>query len=298
MSKQLQNYSECLQEISTASDIWEARHLCSKFLRMTESAISEARSCDSPEGFLLGLIQGGNQSEEDTDRIWQQLTDRIFRDYVMAVIAPDEATGVSQEVIPRLREFANTWVFPYGAYIVCVTADPKGSVNDPEFKTLLRRYKLSAGLSRPFERIGKLRTVYEESLSTLKTIQILRHNQAMACYDDFLMIRLLDGLREDVDLSSFCLPDIQALQEYDKSHDSELCRTLLCYLEHARNATKTAADLNIHRNSVHYRINKCMELLKNLDFSNDYIAFLLMLSLYIAEYEYYRTMRKQAQALL
>ncbi|MDD6024286.1 MAG: helix-turn-helix domain-containing protein, partial [Oscillospiraceae bacterium] len=67
---------------------------------------------------------------------------------------------------------------------------------------------------------------------------------------------------------------------------------LLCYLEHAKNVTNTARELNLHRNTVHYRINKCTEILKNLDFSNDYISFLLMLSLHIAEYDKYRNMQQ------
>ena len=156
------------------------------------------------------------------------------------------------------------------------------------------RYNICAGLSRPIHKLTELKDAYEEALSTLRTTQILRHNGAMAGYDDFLMLRLLDGLREDVNIKDFCLPDIQALQEYDKSHDSELCRTMLCYLEQGKNVTGTAKILNIHRNTVHYRINKCTEILKNIDFANDYIAFLLMLSLYIAEYEYYRSIRTQA----
>jgi DNA-binding PucR family transcriptional regulator len=111
------------------------------------------------------------------------------------------------------------------------------------------------------------------------------------------MFRLLDGMRDDVDLTAFCLPEIQILQTYDSRHDAELCRTLLCYLEHAKNATHAAEVLHIHRNTVHYRINKCMELLPHLDFSNDYLTFLLMLSLYIAEYGWYRKTLDHARSL-
>ena len=127
---------------------------------------------------------------------------------------------------------------------------------------------------------------------TLKIIRVLQRKRTISCYDDFLMIQLLSCIPEGVDLSDFCLPDMQLLQDYDKKHDAELCRTLLCYLEHAKNVTNTARELNLHRNTVHYRINKCTEILRNLDFSNDYITFLLMLSLHIAEYEKYRNMQQ------
>jgi len=46
--------------------------------------------------------------------------------------------------------------------------------------------------------------------------------------------------------------------------------------------------MHIHRNSVYYRINKCMELLPDIDFENGTMTFLVMLSLYIAQYVFYR----------
>ena len=55
----------------------------------------------------------------------------------------------------------------------------------------------------------------------------------------------------------------------------------------SKNTTKTAEELHVHRNSVYYRINKCTELLPEIDFENGTMAFMVMLSLYIAQYDYY-----------
>lgn len=294
MSEGVRDYREILREISETEDIGEARRLCGRFLKMTEAAVSALPASKGPEEFLLALLQGTHQEPETVEKLWQSISGRVCREYLAVVIAQEEPKDCSEV----FRAFSDTWVFTWLDRMVLVTGDPVNSVNTTEFETLLQKHRLSAGLSRPFESISSFPGAYEEAVSTLRFLKTLRPGQTVARYDDFLMLRLLDSLRKDVDPNSFCLPDIRQLQSYDKTHGTELCRTLLCYLEHAKNVAGTAAELNIHRNTVHYRVNKSMELLKDLDFSNDYIAFLLLLSLYIIEYEEYRAKLTQAQGIL
>lgn len=294
MGDDMRDYRGILRKISETEDIGEARRLCGRFLKMTEAAISGLPASRGPEEFLLALLQGTYQEPEAVEKLWQSISGRVCREYLAAVIAQAEPKDCSEV----FRAFPDAWVFTWMDRMVLVTGDPANSVNTTEFRALLQKHRLSAGLSRPFKSISSFPEAYEEAVSTLRFLRILRPGQSMACYDDFLMLRLLDSLRKDVDPDEFCLPDIRQLQSYDKTHGTELCRTLLCYLEHAKNVAGTAAELNIHRNTVHYRVNKSMELLKDLDFSNDYIAFLLLLSLYIIEYEEYRAKLARAQGIL
>ncbi len=106
------------------------------------------------------------------------------------------------------------------------------------------------------------------------------------------MIRLLDYLKDDVDFGNFQIEDVRTLQSYDKENQTELCATLLCYLENSKSTSRTASEMHIYRNSVYYRINKCMDLLPDIDFENGTMSFLVMLSLYIAQYDFYRSHRK------
>ena len=46
------------------------------------------------------------------------------------------------------------------------------------------------------------------------------------------------------------------LIDYDKSGNTELTKTLNTYLECSGNGTETAEKLFIHRNTLHYRIEK------------------------------------------
>lgn len=297
MSNLTSSHVQYLEQITKAGDLAEARRLCDSFLRMTASMVPAYGPVQKPEELFAMLLAGTPGADTAADKTIQQLSGRVYESYTLMVLSSDAGSTDFKASVEQILKHPDIWCLPYQSYLVCVAASISGPINTIAFPQLLRKHGLSAGVSRPFSSLSLLRTAYEQAAATLKTIRTLQRNRVMAFYDDFLMIRLLDCVREDVDLSSFCLPDIQAIQEYDIKHDTELCRTLLCYLEHARNASSTARELNIHRNTVHYRINKCMEILQNLDFSNDYMAFLLMLSLHIAEYDFYRTMQKQAKSI-
>ena len=62
------------------------------------------------------------------------------------------------------------------------------------------------------------------------------------------------------------------------AHDTQLCITLQTYLERAKSLSKTADLLFIHRNTVRYRINRCMELMNDrLEDGNEIFAYILSL---------------------
>ena len=298
MSNLTENQTRQLSAIAGAEDLMEARRLCDQFLRATVADIPLSREPQSPEDILAGLLEGTLLPVETAPRRFEKFTGRIYKSYAVAVLSSDAGVHRYDEALEQIKSMPDTWCMTYQNRLICVTASTKFSANYSEFHGVAKKQGLSGGISRPFENLATLRNAYQQAVATLKTLRILDRKCTIACYDDYLMIRLLDGMREDVDLGEFCMPDIQVLQDYDKKHDAELCRTLLCYLEHAKNVTGTARELNVHRNTVHYRINKCAEILNNLDFSNDYITFLLMLSLHIGEYEYYRQMRVKAQSTL
>ena len=270
-----------LRELAKTEDLQEARRQCEVFLQQT--AGQPQKKLTNPEGLLSALLTGNELP--NANQAFGKLTGRVFTSFSLLAADADTCLNVP---LP-----ANCWQILYGTCLVIVAASAGGPVDMEPLLELLRKQGLSAGVSRPFDDLSGLHQAYQQATATLRTIRILGRSHTMGFYDDYLMIRLLELIPNDASLSSFCLPDIQALQEYDKTHDSELCRTLLCYLEHARNASSAARALNVHRNTIHYRIGKCKEIMPGLDFQDDYITFLLMLSLHIAEYDFYRQRIRQ-----
>ena len=270
-----------LRELARTEDLPEARRLCEAFLQKT--AAPPQNNPATLEGLLSVLLTG--EQLPNAGQLFGRLTGRVYTGFSLLVADTDICLNTP---LP-----ANCWQILCGSRLVIVAASAAGPVDMEPLHELLRKQGISAGASRPFDDLSGLRQAYQQAVATLRTLRILGRSRTVGFYDDFLMIRLLELVPDNVSLSGFCLPDIQALQEYDKAHDSELCRTLLCYLEHARNASSTARTLNVHRNTIHYRIGKCKEIMPGLDFQNDYITFLLMVSLHIAEYDFYRQRVRQ-----
>ena len=216
-----------LRELAQTEELPEARRLCAAFLQKT--AAEPQKNPATPEGLLSALLTGNDIP--NAEQAFGKLTGRVFSGF--SLLAADTDAFLNVPLPP------NCWQMRYGACLVIVAASAGGPVDMEPLHELLRKQGRSAGVSRPFDDLSGLRQAYSQASATLRTIRILGRSHTVGFYDDFLMIRLLELIPHDISLSGFCLPDIQALQEYDKTHDSELCRTLLCYLEHARNASST-----------------------------------------------------------
>jgi DNA-binding PucR family transcriptional regulator len=62
------------------------------------------------------------------------------------------------------------------------------------------------------------------------------------------------------ELRRFAQRTLQPLLDYDRAHGSALVPTLAAYLDCAASPTATARQLNLHINSLYYRLQRLMEL--------------------------------------
>jgi DNA-binding PucR family transcriptional regulator len=86
-------------------------------------------------------------------------------------------------------------------------------------------------------------------------------------------------------LSACCNQKVRDLDAYDRAHNLDLCRTLQVYLENGFSLLRTSEILFVHKNTVRYRVEKCMtQLFGGPDRKGD--LFSILVSLRILEYEY------------
>ena len=69
-------------------------------------------------------------------------------------------------------------------------------------------------------------------------------------YRELLILRQLENSRE------LMHPAVRELEAYDRRHGTDYCRTLLSYILHHHSLQDTCISLNLHRNTVLYRVNK------------------------------------------
>lgn len=73
------------------------------------------------------------------------------------------------------------------------------------------------------------------------------------------------------------------LIDYDKKYNTDYLETLYSYIANFKNQTELAKVMNIHRNTLYYRISKIEEII-NIDLNNidDFVS--IYLSFKILEY--------------
>jgi sugar diacid utilization regulator len=96
----------------------------------------------------------------------------------------------------------------------------------------------------------------------------LEHRPDQRIIIDYGEVQLLDLLYQ-VDrnkLSNYCSPEIIAVHQYDEEHHSEYLKTIRAFIAEGGSSKMTASSLNVHRNTLHYRLEQ-IEHLFQIDLS-------------------------------
>lgn len=121
---------------------------------------------------------------------------------------------------------------------------------------------VSAGISRPVQGLAALREAYREAKDALGIANQLGDDEHATYYGDLKLYQLLLALKErNLDhLQRFYDEALRPLVEHDGRKQGDLVRTLNGFFEANGNLAKAAADLDVHRNTLVYRLDRISEL--------------------------------------
>ncbi|SHG77339.1 PucR family transcriptional regulator [Ornithinibacillus halophilus] len=97
-------------------------------------------------------------------------------------------------------------------------------------------------------------------------------------FEDTRLNRLLLNLAQNDEIQEIVLSTIHPLVQYDKKRDADLIETFIVYVNQNSNVSRAARILNLHRQSLLYRLRK-IETLTNLSLVNPDDVFLLNFSI-------------------
>ncbi|MBQ9269464.1 MAG: helix-turn-helix domain-containing protein [Oscillospiraceae bacterium] len=277
---------DLLSQLSQAEDTAEASALIEAFLSESKGTAPDRRPSTVQELFC-DLLSGSGYSDAEIRDFIVRHGEYAAGIYVPVVFTELPNDGAKAEIEQMLATIPKSIWFLFESRYVLLTEFSHTAFPADQLLGLLKAHDLRAAAGRPCGDLSRLPVFVGQALDTLRYMRVLKKDVRICSYDQFTMIRLLDGLKDDVDFGNFQIEDVRALQTYDQENGTELCATLLCYLENSKSTSRTAKEMHIHRNSVYYRINKCMELLPDIDFENGTMTFLVMLSLYIAQYDFF-----------
>ncbi len=116
------------------------------------------------------------------------------------------------------------------------------------------------GVGRPAQGIDNLRQSFCEAESAVGLCDELRTQSRATFFGNSSLYGLLLSLNNPSELQRFCMTWLSELMAYDNDQHSELLETLGAYFGNNGNTALTAKELNIHRNTLAYRLNRIAEI--------------------------------------
>lgn len=134
---------------------------------------------------------------------------------------------------------------------------------------------VNAGISESIIGYGHIKTCYKQALTALNTTQLV--GEEILQYKDTGIFKLLYAIEDTNVFRLYLHESIQRIEEYDNLHQTDYLATLKCYLDNDGSIQKASAQLNVHRNTINYKIKAIKELfsleLNYKDITNLNMAF-------------------------
>ena len=133
------------------------------------------------------------------------------------------------------------------------------------------------GISSTVKDLAGFCTCLNEAKEGIKIIKAVDSTR-IAKYDELSMEIILYRIMRDADIKQAYLKKIHKLVDYDLQYNSNLINTLQSYVKNQGNLALTARGLDIHRNTVKYRLKKAEELLDvNLNAPGMFLTLAILL---------------------
>ena len=128
-----------------------------------------------------------------------------------------------------------------------------------ELFAYFERYNLKSGLSSSFQDLRQLRGYYRQALLTARLANMIAF-KTPAVFLELMPLPLFAAALEADPEQIFLHPVLPQLRAYDRAHNTDYERTLRTYELCMRDRELAAARLNVHKNTLKYRLERIEEL--------------------------------------
>lgn len=218
--------------------------------------------------YLLGdILSGKLQNKKALEQRAKFLDWKMYHWFQLAVVADrrkemfdDKIQFIGHEIrniIPDCR-----WTYYQKSLVLFLSRPSENMVSeneDREFKRFVNENNLVVGVSTAFENLGRAYHYYVQALRTVDAADE-REKCGVFYFDEMIPDCIAVLLSKRYNLRDFCPSSIEKIQKYDAENNTNMIETLDKYLMYVNDPLYAAKSLNIHRNTLLYRINKIKEL--------------------------------------
>lgn len=129
-----------------------------------------------------------------------------------------------------------------------------------KIRSILKDNNLYGGLSYPFNNLRKVPIALEQAVSTAELIEKTDPRMLLGEFADFASLYVLSESTRKIKLEDIVHPALKILIDYDREKNADLLITLRSFVYCLNNYSRTAEELNVHRNTLDYRIKRICEM--------------------------------------
>lgn len=144
----------------------------------------------------------------------------------------------------------------------------------------LQDLKLEYGISDRFENLLDIKTYLYQAKEALNIAGKKGEPFVFSIYNKCVLEDILSKIKSGMEQRNYIHPALPELAALDEESGTEYYVTLETYMKNMLSSSKTCKALNIHRNTLLYRINKIVDF-TGLDFENQETCIHLHLSFYL-----------------
>lgn len=143
----------------------------------------------------------------------------------------------------------------------------------------------SIGISESFYDIRRIKKAYRHAKQALNSIAIGENHQSVQQYDRMSsIVKVMLEVGDLYTIEECYTPTIGRLIEYDEKHGTDFLHTMEVFFKERGNVVKSAKTLNIHRNTMIYRVERINSIL-HCDIEDPDVEFNLMTDFYLYRYK-------------
>lgn len=119
---------------------------------------------------------------------------------------------------------------------------------------------MQIGISAAFQSLSDIGYYAKQAHNAIIAGSAMAPEQKIYEYDALRIPHMVCLLQEELEELDFVTPQLDTLMAYDREHGTELLHTLHCKIMHPQNVAAACEELNIHRNTFYFRIEKIEQL--------------------------------------
>lgn len=256
--------------------------LCDHFDRWFQMHIQELDSLQQ-DRLLCDALESDDADHSELIRAlnihgWDK-SDRLT---FIQVIAPYQPYNINNHFCRTINyQFSNIFAvnYQYSICLLCNLSMKDRATTIAELTPLLQSGKYYGVVSQEFTMEDSFHKNYLYTQITSEHCQ----KKPGAIYDgtDYILKYIFHQMPRQTE-ADLCHPALRRLLDYDREHNTDFADTLRIYLSNERSNVATAKALNLHRNSLSYRLAK-LEELSGLDLDNPELRLHLLLSFQFLE---------------